>query len=67
MMDDTFTFGKLRHDAAREFAQTMILIDDEANLVPEEPRSQPVRRLRRPGRMTSSGAARRYLSQTCRI
>ena len=54
MMDDTFTFGKLRHDAAREFAQTMILIDDEANLVPEEPRSQPVRRLRRPGRMTSS-------------
>ena len=54
MMDDTCTFGKLRHDAAREFAQTMIVIDDEANLVPEEPSPQSIGPLRRPGRITSS-------------
>ncbi len=53
-MDDTCTFGKLRHDAAREFAQTMIVIDDEANLVPEEPSSQPVSSLRHPNRITRS-------------
>ena len=54
MMDDTCTFGKLRHDAVREFAQTMIVIDDEANLVPEEPSSQSIGHLRRPSRITSS-------------
>ena len=53
-MDDTCTFEKLRHAAAREFAQTMIVIDDEANLVPEEPSSQPVGDLRPPSRITSS-------------
>ena len=51
-MDDTCTFGKLRHAAAREFAQTMIVIDDEANLVPDAPSSQPVGPLRRPHRTT---------------
>lgn len=55
-MDDTLTFGKLRHNAAREFAQTMIVIDDEANLVPEEPRSQPVGPLRPPSRVTQATA-----------
>ena len=45
---------KLRHAAAREFAQTMIVIDDEANLVPEEPSSQPVGDLRPPSRITFS-------------
>ena len=54
MMDETCTFGKLRHDAVREFAQTMIVIDDEANLVPEEPSSQSIGPLRRPSRITSS-------------
>lgn len=52
MMDDTCTFEKLRHGAAREFAQTMIVIDDEANQVPKTPSSQSVVPLRRPSRKT---------------
>lgn len=52
MGGDTSTFDALRRDAAREFAQTMIVIDDEADLVPEASRSQPVRPLRRPSRTT---------------
>ncbi len=56
MADDTRTFKKLRHEAAREFAQTMIVIDDEASQGLEAPSAQPAGTLRRPDRRTRSAA-----------
>ncbi len=52
MTGDTHIFEKLRLDAAHKFAQTMIVIDDEASQEPEAPTSQPVGALRRPDRRT---------------
>ena len=54
MTDDTHTFEELRHKAAREFAQTMIVIDDEASQGSEASSPQPVGTLRRPSRATRS-------------
>ena len=54
MASDTRTFKELRHDAARKFAQTMIVIDDEAIQGSEASSPQPVGTLRRPTRTTRS-------------
>ena len=56
MADDTRTFKKLRHEAAREFAQTMIVIDDEASQESEAPSSQSVGTLDPPSRRARSAA-----------
>ncbi len=56
MADDTRKFKKLRHKAAHEFAQTMIVIDDEAIQGSEASRPQPGGPLRRPSRTTRSAA-----------
>lgn len=50
MTDDTCTFEALRHKAAREFAQTMIIIDDEASQEAEAPLPPPGGSLRLPSR-----------------
>ena len=54
MTDDTRTFKELRQDAAREFAQTMIVIDDEASQGSEASTPQPVGTLRPPDRRKRS-------------
>ena len=54
MADDTRTFKELKNEAAREFAQTMIVIDDEAGPGSEASSPQPVATLRRPSRITGS-------------
>ena len=54
MTVDTTTFENLRNSAAEQFAQTMIIIDDEAGQVSESPTPQSVRNLRRPDRRTGS-------------
>ena len=50
---DTPNFDSLRRDATRTFAQTMIIVDDEASLEPEALHSQPAGKLRSPSRKTS--------------
>ena len=56
MADDTRTFKELRQEAAREFAQTMIIVDDKARQSSEAQISQRVSALRPPNRMTRSAA-----------
>ena len=54
MTVDTTTFENLRNSAAKQFAQTMIIIDDEASQGSESPTPQSVVTLRRPDRSTRS-------------
>ncbi len=56
MTDDARTFKKLRHEAAREFAQTMIVIDDEASHGAEVLSPQPAGPARSPSRATRAAA-----------
>ena len=52
MTHDAPTFEDLRLNAAREFAQTMIVIDDEASQSSEVAMPDPISDLRRPSRVT---------------
>ena len=56
MTDNARTFKELRYQAAREFAQTMIVIDDEASHGSEVSSSQPASRARPPSRATRAAA-----------
>ena len=49
-------FETLRRDAARAFAQTMIVVDDEASQGSEVPHPPPTGTLRTPSRRTTSSA-----------
>ena len=51
---DTSDFNSLRRDAACRFAQTMIVVDDEASQESEAPQSQSPGSLRTPDRTTRS-------------
>ena len=57
MADDTRTFKELRHEASREFAQTMIVVDDdEGDQGSEASSPQPVGTLDPPSHRTRSAA-----------
>ena len=56
MADDTRTFKELRQEAARKFAQTMIIVDDKARQPSEAQNSQQAGTLRLPNRTTRSAA-----------